>query len=273
MKKTGFQYVNDPEIKLSGIKKITMLGDPGCTGFYHDSKKVLNEILKQKADLFFILGDLVFTGAEEEFQEIFDFCHSRVKTPIYALCGNHDLPHYSRFLGLRTYALILDHHICLFLCDAGGCFLEKDIEFLKKELEKYPEKDFILLMHIPPPMDGNRSTLKIDEWKKVKAVLDRHKKRIKHVFCAHVHGFSEYQADGYPVTITAGGGAAMIYEFSKSAQKLFHSIEVDLKRDGSLNIKVIPVAGMYRRVKVTPQYCKLRCLVDAGLIEHERRLR
>ena len=52
--------------------------------------------------------------------------------------------------------------------------MEKDIEFLKRELEKYPEKDFILLMHIPPPMDGNRSTLKIDEWKKVKAVLDRH---------------------------------------------------------------------------------------------------
>lgn len=126
------QYVEDPEIKLSGIKKIVMLGDPGCTGFYQDSQKVLGTILKQKADLFFILGDLVFTGSGEEFREIFDFCNSRIKTPIYALSGNHDLPHYSKFLGLGTCALILDHHICLFLCNARGHFSEKDVDFLRK---------------------------------------------------------------------------------------------------------------------------------------------
>lgn len=237
----GFQRVDVPEIPLSGIKKIVMLGDVGCTGFYDDSKKVLGEILKQKADLFFILGDLVLTGADEEFREIFDFCNSRVKVPIYALCGNHDLPHYSKFLGLRTYALILERHIFLFLCNAHGHFLEKDVHFLKAELEKYPEKDFILLMHIPPPMRAGRSSLGKSEWEKIRAVMDPHRARIKHVFCAHVHGSYEYQAEGYPVTITAGGGAAMIHELAAPAQKLFHSLAVDLQREGALNVKVVPV--------------------------------
>lgn len=242
MGETGFRCVNEPEIRLSGIEKILMLGDPGCTGFYHDSQKVLGEILKQKTDLVFILGDLVFTGSEKEFHEMFDFCNARVKAPIYALSGNHDFLHYSQFLGLKTYALVLDRHLCFFLCDAAGHFLEKDVAFLKKELEKYPGKDLILLMHIPPPLPGSRKTLKGGEWEKVKAVLDCHKKRIRHVFCAHVHGFYEYEAGGYPVTITAGGGAAMIHTLPESGQRLFHAVEVDLKRDGSLNRKVIPVA-------------------------------
>jgi len=241
VRKAGFQYIDHPEIKLSGIKKIVMLGDPGCTGFYEDSKKVLGEILSQKPDLFFILGDLAFTGADEEFLEIIDFCNARVKVPIYALCGNHDLPHYSKFFGLRTYALILDHHIFLFLCNAHGHFLEKDVDFLRAELEKYPEKDFILLMHIPPPTPMSRSVLRKSEWEKIERVLDPHRERIRHVFCAHVHGSYEYQADGYPVTITAGSGAAMIHALARPAKKLFHSRVVALHQDGSLSSKIVPV--------------------------------
>lgn len=240
-KKAGFQRVDEPEIRLSGITKIVMLGDPGCTGFSDDSKKILDQILRQETDLFFILGDLAFTDSEEELREMIDFCNSRVKVPIFATRGNHELTAYPKFLGLASYALVLDRHVCFFLCDATGHFFENDLVLLKNELEKYQDKKFIIQMHIPPPTNIARKSLKIEDWEKLKAVLNQHRERIQHLFCGHMHGFHEYEIDGYPVTITAGGGAAMLHELLAPAKKLHHSIEVSLHQDGFLSSKVIPV--------------------------------
>jgi len=241
LKKAGFQKVGAPEICLSGITKIVMLGDPGCTRFSDDSNKILDQILRREADLFFFLGDLAFTDSKEELREMIDFCNARVQAPIFATRGNHELSSYSGFFGFSSYALVLDHHVCFFLCDATGHFLESDLELLKNKLETYPDKTFIVLMHIPPPTDVSRKSLKREEWEKLKAVLDPHREKVRHLFCGHIHGFHEYEINGYPVTITAGGGAAMIHELLPPARKLHHSITVSLHANGSLSVEVIPV--------------------------------
>lgn len=240
-KRTGFQYVDKPEVTLSGIKRLVILGDPGCTRFSDDSKKVLGRILDQKADLFFILGDLAFSDSKDEFREIIAFCDPRVGVPIFALRGNHDLSHYAEFFGRKTYALVLDRLVCFFLCNATGHFLQEDLDLLRETLEKHQEKNFILLMHIPPPIHIARQGLRKEDWEKLKAVLEPFRERIKHIFCGHIHGFCEYEVDGYPVTITAGGGAAMIYELSAPAQRFHHAIALSLHPDGSFSKEVIPV--------------------------------
>jgi 3',5'-cyclic AMP phosphodiesterase CpdA len=239
--KTGFQRVDALEIRLSGITRVVMLGDPGCTSFSDDSKKVLDQILRQEADLFFVLGDLAFTDSIEELHEMIDFCNARVKVPIFATRGNHELSSYPKLLGFSSYALVLDHHVCLFLCNATGHFLESDLDFLKNSLKTYQDKKFIVLMHIPPPSNVFRESLKSEDWEKLRAVLDPHREKVQHLFCAHMHGFHEYEINGYPVTITAGGGAAMIHELFPPAQKLHHSIAVSLHPNGSLSKEVIPV--------------------------------
>lgn len=177
--------------------------------FFEESKKILGQILSLKPDLFFILGDLVCTGAEFEFQEIIDFCNSRVHVPIFALRGNHDIPNYKKFLGLSSYTIVLDKFVCIFFDNARGQFLDQDIDFLKKEMDKYKTRSFIIFMHIPPPTDISRGHLLQSEWEKLKTTLDQHKESIKHIFCAHIHGYHEYYLEGYPVTITAGGGAQL----------------------------------------------------------------
>jgi len=78
------------------------------------------------------------------------------------------------------------------------------------------------------------------EWEKVKATLDQHKKNSKHIFCAHIHGYDEYSLDD-PVTITAGGGAAMIYELKKREQRFYHAVVINLLEDGSLAKEVITI--------------------------------
>ena len=241
--KPGVQYIDREEIVITGVNKIILTGDIGCTGFNEDSREILEQILRQKPDLFFFIGDLAFTGAEEEFREIIDFCNGRVQAPIFALCGNHDLPGYDKFLGSSTYAIVLDKFVCVFLCNATGYCLDEEITFLRKALNKYKTRDFIIFMHVPPPTDIDRSHLLQSEWEKVKEVLDRHKKKIKHIFCAHIHGYHDYYIDGYHVTITAGGGAAMINDLKKPEQKIHHAIVVSLDDSGAVSTEIITVRG------------------------------
>ena len=201
----------------------------------------MTRILRQEADLFFILGDLAFSDSEKEFRSLISFCDARVRVPVFATCGNHDLSHYPDFLGLRSYALVLDRFVCFFLDDATGHFLPADLELLRGQLEKHPGKNFLLFMHIPPPTNVNRRGLRKKDWEALRAVLDPFRERIKHIFCGHIHGFHEYEIDGYAVTITAGGGSAMIYELTAPAQKLHHAVGLSLHADGSFSTELLPV--------------------------------
>jgi 3',5'-cyclic AMP phosphodiesterase CpdA len=241
--KSGFHYVDKENIHLQKVKKMVLAGDTGCTGFFEESKTILEQILGLTPDLFFILGDLVCTGSEDEFQEIIDFCNRRVQVPVFALRGNHDIPNYKKFLGLSSYTIVLDKFVCIIIDNARGQFLEQDIDFLKKELIKYKTHPILIFMHIPPPTDISRGSLSQSEWEKVRTTLDQHKENIKHIFCAHIHGYHEYYLDGYPVTITAGGGAAMVYELKNKEQRFFHAVVIDLHEDGSLSKEVITIQG------------------------------
>ena len=240
MEKKGFQFVGHSEITLPGVKRIVVLGDPGCTGFSEDSQKILGRILRQEADLFFIVGDLAFSDSKKEFRELISFCDAGVQVPVFATRGNHDLSHYSDFLGLRSYALVLDRFVCFFLDNATGHFLKADLELLRRQLEKHHEKNFLLFMHIPPPTSVDRRGLRKEDWAALRAVLDPFRERIKHIFCGHIHGFHEYEIDGYAVTITAGGGSAMIYELAAPAQKLYHAMGLSLHSDGSFSTEILP---------------------------------
>ncbi len=239
----GIQYVASPEISIPGVRKVVVLGDPGCTRFSDGSKEVLAKILSREADLYFILGDLAFLDTEEEFREIIDFCNARVRVPVFALRGNHDLSQYARFLGRETYALVLDRTVCFFLCNATGHFAAQDLELLGQKLNEHKNKNFLILMHIPPPAPPFRWGLKKEEWEKLRAVLDPHKERVQRILCGHIHGFYEYNADGYPVTITGGGGAAMIHDARDAVQKVYHSLGLEWRQDGSIFMTFCPVSA------------------------------
>ncbi|MCX5678851.1 MAG: metallophosphoesterase family protein [Candidatus Omnitrophica bacterium] len=236
--KTSLQRVDKKELRLKGIKEIVVLGDVGCTGFNEDSKKIFDEILRIKASLFFIMGDIAFSGKNPQFDEFITFCNERLTAPAFALCGNHDIPGYAGYFGRSSYALIFDHAACLFLDNSKAHFQERDLKFLKEELEKYKEKRFIILFHIPPPVSFNRSCMGADEWGKLRRVLDAHKEKIECIICAHIHGYYNYRLDGYNIFITAGGGAAMIYDLPREELKAHNYLKLSLHGDASINIAI-----------------------------------
>ncbi len=245
MVRPGFQCVTDREIELSGIKDVVLFGDVGCLSFGDESKKVFGEILKIKTDLYFILGDLAFTGEQKEFEEIIDFCNQRAEAPVFTICGNHDVRGFSDFFGLRSYALILDRFVILAIDNAHNHFEKKALDFLEEMLNKHKDKRFLVTFHVPPPTDLHRTSLSADEWEKVKAVSDRYRDKIESIFCGHIHGFQEHYLDGYRIFISGGGGAAL-YNLEKDTLKSHHAIKVTFKEDGSLDINVIPIkTGAY----------------------------
>ena len=172
---SGITYVNNKEICLKDIHSVVLLGDNGCRPPTKESAAIFSRILKIKTDLFVILGDLVFKGGGQEFRKLFAFCKKRVKVPILALAGNHDLPGYAQFCGTSTYAIILDHIGFICLDNSRKKFAKKDIAFLEKELKKHKEKRFFVLFHIPPPNKCHESHIDDVEWKKVRRVLYKYK--------------------------------------------------------------------------------------------------
>jgi len=250
--KSGFQYVDKNELCLSGIRNIVVMGDVGCTGFLETNKAVLSKILEIETDLFLILGDIAFLGEKEEFEEVIEFCNQRVTVPVFSLPGNHDkapvfplsnnhdAENFSEFLGLTTYALILDKFVVLALDNAMG-FVEKgSLTFTKEMLDKYPEKRFLITFHVPPPTDLFGTCMKREEWEKLTAILNGHKDRIECILTGHIHGFQEYYLDGYRIFISGGGGA-MLYDLEKDTLKSHHAIKATFKDDATLEMNVISV--------------------------------
>jgi predicted phosphodiesterase len=147
------QKIKKKETLLMNVSEVIVFGDPGCTGFDDDSKRILREIFAKKTDAFIALGDLVHRGNADELNEFISFCNMTAQAPVFTLCGNHDLPEYPVLLGRATYILIAGAFVFLFIDNVTDWehFKQKDLAFVKLQLDKYADKRFILLFHVPRP--------------------------------------------------------------------------------------------------------------------------
>jgi len=254
--KPGIQKVSKKrEIYLKPAKSIVILGDNGCRPPTRKSISVFKKNLKIKTDAFIILGDLVLNGQSDEFRELLRFCKKRVNVPIFTLAGNHDLPGFSEFFGLSTYAIILNDFVFVFLDNSRKKFIKKELHFLARELKKHKNKKFFILFHVPPSLEADRSRIQGFEWEKVKEVMDKFKDRIVCIFCGHIHAFSDFYLDGYRIFISGGGGATL-FNLGNGCLNLYHAIRLNFINEGRINFNLIPVdKGI---PKATEKYLDMR---------------
>ncbi len=236
----GFQFVKDANIVQKDAKSIIFMGDTACSGFDEESKAALERILNEKTDLFFILGDLVRIGSEDNFKEVIDFCNKRAGSPIFCLCGNHELPDYQKALGLTTYSIELTRHVIIALDNSSRSFAQSQLNFLDDSLNRYKDKKAIILFHIPPPNSLDIFCMKNDEWKNLLKVMDKYKDRIEFIMCGHIHAFCEYSLDGYKI-IVSGGGGAKLYDWPQDPVKAHHALRLNFNEDGSISQDIIKV--------------------------------
>ena len=238
----ALRRVDKEEILLDNVREILVAGDPGCTGFGDDSKRVLGEIFAKKADAFMILGDMAYHGNADELNEFITFCNMTAKAPVFTLCGNHDLPGYQELFGRPAYVLIAGAFafLCIDNVTDREHFSQKDLEFIGQALDKYADKRFIVLFHIPPPTDLSPKHMKDLKWGELKTVLDMRKDRIECLMCGHIHGFRDYVIDGYRVFITGGGGAKM-HDLEKDTVRAHHAVKIKIDQQLPLSFEVIRI--------------------------------
>jgi 3',5'-cyclic AMP phosphodiesterase CpdA len=238
----ALRRVDKAEILLEKINEIIVVGDPGCTKFDDHSKRILGEILAKKADAFIVLGDMVLRGRDDELKEFTSFCNATTGTPVFTLCGNHDLPGYPAFFGKSTYALIAGAFVLIFVDNVTDYkhFNRENLEFIKQEFDKYPNKKFIILFHIPPPTDLSANCMNGLKWGELRAVLEPCKDRIECLICGHIHGFRDHIIDGYRVFVTGGGGAKL-QNLEKDAIKAHHAMRLSFGNDSTIRFSTFIV--------------------------------
>lgn len=238
----ALRRVDKEEVSLENASEIIVVGDPGCTGFGEHSKRVLGEIFSKKADAFIILGDMAYHGNADELNKFISFCNITAKAPVFALCGNHDLPAYPALLGKSTYLLMVGAFAFLFIDNVTDWdhFRQSYLEFIRQELGKYADKRFIVLFHIPPPTDLSPNHMEDRKWKELKTVLDAYKGRIECLLCGHIHGYRDYVIDGYRVFITGGGGARL-HNLENDTIKDHHAMRLSFGKDSTVSFSTFTV--------------------------------
>jgi len=222
--------------RLPSPLTVAVLGDS------RDSGGVFDRLLEQMArdpDLAFAvhLGDLVPLGTEAGFQAFFRQVQQRLKIPLLAVLGNHELERgggaslWDRLFGPRCYAFQVQGHFFLVLNDAPKNVDEGQLRWLTGELKQAQEaKTRLVFLHIPlfdPPGALHHHALPPALGGKLAALFRQY--RVTHVFAGHIHGYFAGQWGGVPFAITGGGGVPLAGADPK--HYFYHYLKVELAGD------------------------------------------
>lgn len=238
------------ENKINFIKKVssfTILGDPGCDGLGVEIMTTFSKAMSStRSDFKIILGDLVPFGLEEFYKHIHGIINDLSKNPVYTLCGNHDTDYYVTYFGLKNYILVNDDLLIVVLDNSKRIFEAETLSFLEESLKGYKRKNTLILFHIPPPNSFSSNSIKIEEWQKLKSVMDPYKKDIKYVLSGHVHSYFQEEVDGYNVVVSAGGGARLDF-FGRLPDKknsFHHVLRFYFNKDSELKYENVSLADI-----------------------------
>ncbi len=193
----------------SPLGSVMLAGDPGCDGYNVEAVVVLEQILRQPADLHLLLGDLVPVGHGRWFEQFAQIVSRNARSAAYCLPGNHDLPDYAEYCGQRDYFIKAPNALFVILDNARRYFTAETVEFLRRTLAEEAGDQVFVAFHIPPPNPFIPNHVSADEWEKIRSVLEPHRARIRMIFAGHVHSAFDYRLDGYRVVVTGGAGARL----------------------------------------------------------------
>ncbi|MDD5432052.1 MAG: metallophosphoesterase [Candidatus Omnitrophica bacterium] len=213
MRKERINGVVKVKEKVNFINKVssfTVLGDPGCDGLGVEIMTTFAKAMScTHTDFKIILGDLVPFGLEEFYKHIYGIINNVSPNRVYTLCGNHDTDYYVTYFGLKNYILVNDDLLVVVLDNSKRFFEAETLDFLDESLKGYKRKNILILFHIPPPNNFSTNSMKVEEWRKLKPILDPYKNNIRYILAGHVHSFFEDNLDGYKIIVSAGGGARL----------------------------------------------------------------
>lgn len=265
--------VTESVLRLTGVRSMGVIGDPGCEGLGTYNMKVYAGALEESSrdDITLIAGDLVPAGTKHYYQMIREITESLAGNNVYCLRGNHDTGDYMDYFGRKNYALLTEHFAVVVLDNATRTFEEEGLTLLKEVLAREDVKQVIVAFHIPVPNHFIANSVSEEEFDRLKKAFGPEKSKVKYLLCGHVHSRFEDEVEGIPLICTGGGGA-MIEDVSKDirATDVERHIVHFYEEDGCLQYKIVDLPeGCYRRERADRMLRqKLEEAVEGELMAH-----
>jgi 3',5'-cyclic AMP phosphodiesterase CpdA len=222
-------------------------------------EKVYGAAAQEHPDLFFHTGDLIRSGAVDEYLDHhLPLVKSVAPVPVFSVPGNHERGERRDFAAFEHL-----HGGDRFSFDYGNSRFvgfnasepvrvsRGDLAFLEKELSKPGVEHKFVFFHIPPK-HAEMAFLGNDRrgfgWNadKLHQLLVRH--GVDEVFMGHIHGYASEVLDGVRYTLTAGAGAPLSKELPM-AGRVHNYMTVRVTPEG-VSTEVVyldPPTGEWRR--------------------------
>ena len=227
------QKIEREDIELEPISGFTFIGDPGCDGLGAEIMSVFNAVCREATgDFVLIGGDIVPEGKNSFYKNVVDMVDMTIGKPFYMLAGNHDTLDYETYFGRKNYFLYDPKLLLVVLDNSKRTFPEEALDLLKQALE-YARDNIVIAFHIPPPNRVTQNSVNIDEWLKVKTILEPVIDKVKYILCGHIHSYFEDDLDGIKLVASGGGGARM-EEVDGLPMPYYHSVEFCFDHAGTL---------------------------------------
>jgi Calcineurin-like phosphoesterase len=250
--------------------------DPTADGIY--SRLLDQAAALEPPPLFFAnLGDFAGPGTPERHEHYLRLVE-RLPVPNLCVVGNHDLDDpsgqeaFARFHGPANFDFGHGHTRFVVLHAEPGVVgevevrgtdeglegpREEDLAFLDERLRSADEPHRVVLMHMPPHLDGHLAPH--EDWGfrqregEFLGLLREH--RVSLVCCAHGLAFDTTVRDGIRFVMSGGGGTGLCSHFRgvctegdgtpESRGALFHAVELAIDGGGSVSGRVLQAFGAH----------------------------
>ena len=233
--------------------------DPTADGIYSQLVRQVAEL--DPPPLFFAnLGDFAGPGTIERHEHYLGLVEP-LEIPNLCVIGNHDLDDpsgresWDRVHGPVSFEFGYGHTRFVALhapmLDEREGPRADDLAFLDRALRAADEPNRIVLMHMPPYMDGHYAPH--EQWgfrvreREFHDLLHEH--GVKLVCCAHGLAFDRHVHEGVEFVMSGGGGTGLCSHFRgvctegpghpEDRGALFHAVEVTVAEDGGTSLRVI----------------------------------
>ncbi|MGB3367747.1 MAG: metallophosphoesterase, partial [Acidaminobacteraceae bacterium] len=179
--------VENKAVLIDRVDEFIVCGDPGCDGYNGTAVAIYEQILRKKTEITFIVGDMVPNGHSFYYDQFKDITNTSAQNPVYCVVGNHDIKNYEEYLGHKNYYIKSEKALFIVLDNSKRYFDEETHTFFKETLDNNCDCPTFIFFHIPPPNEHVDNTIASEQWDKIKANMEVHKKYIECIFAGHVH--------------------------------------------------------------------------------------
>ncbi len=222
--------IREQYIKLEGVDTIAILADPGCrAGWEKNFPPLLAKVMREHEPcLFIVAGDMALNALDAEYRAIIRHIDA-YPGAWAAVPGDHDRPLkvFKKYFGATRKVIDVGPWRFIGINTANRMFLRREREWIDEHIRP----NSIIFSHLPPEAEGwtfhslwPRSSDHFLE------TVKRHRKKVHSMYFGHIHGYSEREYLGIPMTVTGAVAESLIVKDNAYRGKgFFEMVIFDVK--------------------------------------------